>query len=197
MPYVLTHLLVAYEVDSGGCGLFYVGSIAPDYAGDRERKDSIHLRGVQDRLLPQERWRALEQLRDGSDMSSPFDAGWILHLFVDLVWEETAVDEFRKTCADDGWYLKYREEMNMLSFHMYHNAPWTAEIFGKIAAADLTAVKTSLPITQEENEWWRDRTVKKHAESDRTTPESAVFTDEMINRFAKQTAERYKAWITS
>jgi hypothetical protein len=185
----MIHLLTAYQLEPEATGLFWAGSFAPDYTNDREKKDTIHLR-----LIPN-RFDALAKMYDPG--ANDFERGWFLHLFTDACWDEAQLPAYIEwfTTANFGgnWFSHYREEIGAVSYGLYHSRPWAKGVWELIRDADLTAVKTTLPVTPEENGWYRDRVARKHAESDPAqTPR--FYTEEMVTVFAEETAKWYRKW---
>ena len=86
----MIHLQVAYIINANAPDLFWVANFAPDYTNDRALKDEIHLRNESDRM------EALGQLKKKINMNDPFEAGWLLHLFVDACWDATMIPAFKK-----------------------------------------------------------------------------------------------------
>lgn len=192
MPSTMIHLLVAHEIKPTAPDLFWVGNFAPDYTNDKDKKDKIHLRGSPDR------WASLEKLYSDINKSNYFELGWFIHLFVDACWEEKHITDYYNwyisSNEKDNWFLSYREEIGFATYYLYHNLDWAKDIWNLIKCSQLNNINTSLPITITENEWYRDRVVRKHSESD-TNQIPKFFTIDKIMDFSVSTANRYKEWI--
>ena len=192
MPSTMIHLLVAHEISSEAPDLFWLGNFAPDYTNDRESKDKIHLRDVSDR------WSALEKLYSDTDKDNWFELGWFVHLFVDACWEENHITDyynwFVSSDEKDNWFSNYREEIGFASYYLYHNLSWAKEVWNLVNHSQLSNIKTSLPISISDVEWYRDRVFQKHSESDPTQLPKFFTIDKVIN-FSKATAARYKEWV--
>lgn len=192
MPSTMIHLLVAYEINPKASDLFWVGNFAPDYTNDRHLKDEIHLRNVSNRL------EALIQFKKMIDNENPFESGWLLHLFVDACWDEIMIPAFQQkykdNCEYQHWFIKYREETGLASYYLYHHIDWAPHIWGQILKADLSSVTSALPITQYENEWYRDRVYRKHSESNFNSV-SLEYNEEQLLDFSRKTALKYMEWL--
>lgn len=192
MPSPMIHLLIAYEIDPKAPDLFWVGNFAPDYTNDRQLKDEIHFRNTSNRL------EALRQFRQKIDTSNSFEAGWLLHLFVDACWDEIMISVFRQNYqnnyASQDWFVKYREETTLASFYLYHHMDWAHQIWAQILDADLSTIPTVLPILQHEAEWYRERLYKRHLESD-INSESIEYSEKRLLEFSRETAHKYAEWM--
>lgn len=191
MPSAMIHLLIAHEVDPNGPDLFWFGNFAPDYTDYRPLKDHIHFRNAANRL------EALRQFKDTIDMENPFEAGWLLHLFADACWDTLEVSAFQQKYGEalgsPQWFLKYREEINLASFYLYHHIYWAPHVWDQILRADLTAIPSRLPLTQEESDSFRTRVHKRHFESDKGSI-SLEYDDQKIFDFVRNTAQKYLQW---
>lgn len=193
MPSTMIHLLVAYEINPKAPDLFWVGNFAPDYTNDRQLKDEIHFRNASNRM------EALRQLRKKIDNDNPFESGWLLHLFVDACWDEIMIPAFQQkyknSSAFQHWFIKYREETGLASYYLYHHIDWLPQIWAQILNADLSIIKSQLPITQYEIEWYRDRVYKKHSESNINSV-SLEYNEEQLLEFSRKTAHKYMEWLS-
>jgi hypothetical protein len=192
MPSTMIHLLVAYEINPKAPDLFWIGNFAPDYTNDRQFKDEIHLRNTVNRM------EALKKLREKIDDNNPFESGWLLHLFVDACWDKMMIPAFQQkyenNCVDQDWFIKYREEISLASYYLYHHTDWAPQIWIKILNADLSSIVSVLPITQHETEWYRKRLYSRHAESNFNSV-SAEYDKEQIMSFSRKTVLKYKEWM--
>ena len=184
--------MVAREVEPGGNGLFWVGNFAPDCVTEREKKDPLHLR---DRV---DRWAALSELRATLDMQDPLARGWLLHLYTDTCWDAAGIGAFRAAYLakqpDADWFPPYRAEIARATFWLYHTLPWANSVMQKIAEADLLAQGTTLPVPISLVDWYRARVVERHTGSDASS-KPLFYQREMLNAFARETAERYRKWM--
>lgn len=192
MPSTMIHLLVAYEINPKAPDSFWVGNFAPDYTNDRQLKDEIHLRNASNRM------EALRQFRKKIDNNNPFESGWLLHLFVDACWDENMIPAFQQkyknNCAYQHWFIKYREEIGLASYYLYHHIDWAPKIWDQILNADLSSMTSVLPITQYESEWYRDRVYQKHSESNFNSI-SLEYNEEQLLDFSRKTAAKYMKWL--
>ena len=125
--------------------------------------------------------------------------GWFTHLFVDACWDENQLIEyinwFKTVKPNDNWFLDYRKETGFISYYLYHHLSWSKDVWNMIKHANLSDIKTSLPISLTENEWYRDRVAKKHSESDPSLM-PYFFTIDKVIEFSKMTAKRFEEWIS-
>ena len=190
MPSPMIHLLVAYETNPKAQDLFWVGNFAPDYINDRQLKDELHFRNSSNRL------EALRQFKSKINIANPFEAGWLLHLFVDACWDETMIPAFQKKYNIPDWFVKYRGETALASFYLYHHMDWAPKVWTQILKADLSSIPTTLPITQYDVELYRDRLYKRHSES-KADSVSLEYDEELLLNFSQTTSCKYKKWIES
>jgi len=193
MPGTGIHLLVAHEMDPDASGAFYFGSFAPDYEQERAPKDIIHLRNEENRLA------ALSALRDSVDMRDDFTRGWILHLFTDLLWDESLLAQYRReyTGGDmgrDDWFYPYREELGLATSYLYRQATWMDAVMARVRAVDVCAIQTSLPAAADRLEWWQNRTCAKYSATE-PGGHLGYYTLDMLNTFAVWTAAEWKSWV--
>jgi hypothetical protein len=165
--------------------------MAPDYTDAREIKNFIHLRDRPDRL------GALAALRDSLDLSMPFDEGWLLHLFADARWDAEVVPRYAARYTDPArhWFPAYRGEQGSASHHMYHNLPWSRDIWARIDAVSLAntrELRTALPVPLE-LDWYIARVRRRHSEN--AGKRSEFFSPEMVGAFAEETAGLYREWV--
>ena len=116
MPAAMLHLLTARYFRPEGDGRFLLGCIAPDAQHSRPEKDALHFRDCPDRL------QALRQLGEKLPKGDSFSLGWLLHLYTDLCWDDSAIAAFRRDWAgEDDWFPAYRRESHKASFGLYHS----------------------------------------------------------------------------
>jgi len=188
MPSPMVHLLAAYEISPEASDSFWVGNIAPDYTNDRQLKDKIHFRNTSNRM------EALKQLRENMNDNNPFEAGWLLHLFVDACWDEIMIPAFQRKYSIHDWFIKYREETALASFYLYHHMDWAPKVWAQILKADLSGIPLDMPITQYEAEWFRDRLYKRHSES-KIDSVSLEYKQELLLDFSRKTADKYREFM--
>lgn len=140
---------------------------------------------------------ALRQLREKIDNNNPFEAGWLLHLFVDTCWDEIMIpafqNKYKNSSAFEDWFIKYRGETALASYYIYHHMDWAPQIWTQILNADLSTIKSELPITQYDVELYRDRVYRRHSESDKNSV-SQEYTEEQVLDFSRETACKYIKW---
>ena len=184
MPSAMIHLLTAQAFPDGTDPMFRLGSLAPDYIVERERKDALHLRREPDRA------EALERLRDRLDTGNPFEAGWLLHLLADLRWDTLVIPAYRETLPRDAdWFPLYRKECHRAGYALYHSLPWSREAVSDVLRADLEHLNTALDLDLAALEAFRRMIVRKQEESPADS-RSEAFPIAFLERFARETAEQ-------
>ena len=182
MPSAVIHLLVAQHVPGGGDPLFRLGSLAPDYIGEREQKDALHLRREPDRR------EALERLAKTLDPANPFEAGWLVHLLADLRWDSGAIPAYRASLPQGtDWFSLYRRECHRAGYALYHSLPWCRQAMEDVLAVDLGKLNSSLALDLEAMEEFRRKLAGKLAESPPDS-RSDSFPPAMLEDFARETA---------
>ena len=189
MPSAMIHLLAAQAVPGGTDPLFRLGSLAPDYVSDRERKDALHLRREPDRE------KALLRLRDRLDTENPFEAGWLVHLLADLGWDTQIILAYRAALPPEAdWFPLYRKECHRAGYALYHSRPWGREAMGDVLAVDLQGLKTSLELDLPALDAFRRMLARKLEESPADS-RSDAFPPALLDCFAQETAERAAALL--
>ena len=191
MPAAMLHLLTARYFRPEGDGRFLLGCIAPDAQHSRPEKDALHFRDCPDRL------QALRQLGEKLPKGDSFSLGWLLHLYTDLCWDDSAIAAFRRDWAgEDDWFPAYRRESHKASFGLYHSEGWSEEAFAALCAAEAEPVSPLLPVEREVLEAYREQMHRKHRESDPFS-RSDCFPPEGLHTFARETAEGFRLWLQS
>jgi len=181
MPSAVIHLLVARHVPGGETPLFRLGSLAPDYIGERERKDALHLRREPDRAA------ALGRLAKTLDPENPFEAGWLVHLLADLRWDTRVIPAYRASLEPGAdWFPLYRRECHRAGYALYHSLPWCRKAMEDVRSVDLASLRTSLELDLPALEDFRQKLSRKLEES---PPDSRSdrFPPPMLEAFARET----------
>jgi len=192
MPGTGIHLLIAHALAPDASGMFFFGSYAPDFEQERVPKNRIHLRDEANRL------EALTALRDSVDMEDDFARGWILHLFTDLLWDESLLAQYRYdyTSGDESredWFFPYRAEIGLTTGYLYNSQPWMDDVHAKTRAAGIAALRTSLPVDMEKLLWWKERVHQKY--TDRTMDVALhYYTMPMLNAFTERVTKAWREW---
>ena len=182
MPSAMIHLLVASRYPGGEDPLFRLGSLAPDYIGEREKKDAVHLRREPDRA------EALKRLAGSLDRNNPFEAGWVLHLLADLRWDTSVIPAYRASLPEGtDWFPLYRRECHRAGYALYRSLPWGRQAMEEVLALDLGSLRTSLALDLPALEDFRRMLARKHEESPADSA-SVSFPPELLRRFAEETA---------
>ena len=189
MPAAMIHLLAAHDYLPEGDARFLLGCIAPDYAFEREFKDSIHLRDRSDRL------EALNALRKTVNEDDSFTLGWLLHLFTDLRWDDSHFADYRAAHEQDpDWFRGYHKELHAAGYQLYHRYGWAEPENAAILTVDLNTLPDSLPVNAEGVELFRSILIEKTRESEKDI-HSDAFPPALTERFALETAAAFCRWM--
>lgn len=186
MPSSMIHLWTARLTEPDAGALFLIGNIAPDGVSERAAKDRIHLRGAPERKA------ALRSLAASLDTAHPFRRGALLHLYADLLWDETLQAEYAARHGAD-WFLPYRNEIGLAGAHIYHTQPWGEACWRAMEGTDPSeyAVMDDLP-----PEGIRDfitRNAKWHREN--RLPASEAFPPEVVEHFVQEAAKGFAGFM--
>ncbi len=191
MPSAMMHLLCAKEFKKDATTEFYFGAIAPDCIRGREEKDLLHLRT----LKGQERYEALLKTARELKAGDNFALGCLLHLFTDYEWDNSYLADYIKNNTEEGWFLSYRYEINLITSHLYRSLPWAKELWDEMYALDMTRVSTLEWYTPELLSAFLDRNYLWHKEN--VIGPSKVFPYETAIAFCKQTSAKFKEFLQS
>ena len=182
MPSAMIHLLTAKHVQLWDDPYFMLGNIAPDYCGEREAKDALHLRKEANRV------GAILKLRSELDLQNPFEAGWLLHLYTDMCWDVNVIPVFQSTFPEEtDWFPIYRHEVHLAGYALYHSEAWAREALEAIERIDLSKIQTSLRIDMEKIASFRALLCEKHRNSE-ADAHSEAFPPDFTAFFAEITA---------
>lgn len=132
MPSCMIHLSAAAEYNPDMPVRLMIGSVAPDSINkDFKIKDVTHLRNVE---RESERVDALRLLALSFDMSDDFYVGVILHLYLDCLWDYTALKDFREANNNDLnlWFHPYRNEISIASEWIFHHCGWSRKVWNEM-----------------------------------------------------------------
>ena len=187
MPTYMIHLYVAKKVNPNAKIDFYIGNLAPDAVSDREKKVIGHLRNAPNMEA------ALKEFALKIDATNEYLKGILLHLFVDWKWNGSILADFAKQ-EGEGWYQKYYNEGELIEAYGFHNTDWAYDLWKQMDLCDyFNYVETDF-IIKEEVKALINRS-RKWKTANKTDP-SAVFTPEIIKKFAEDTAADFTKWLS-
>ncbi len=193
MPSAMIHMLTARNCYPQGSAALQLGSIAPDYAFQREYKDAIHLRTVPDRAA------ALRELGQRLPLTEDFALGWLLHLYTDLCWDESHLARYRAAHeTEENWFSGYHQALHSAGYALYHAKDWAEPMMREMEALPLDALPLDalppvLNIDPEALAFFRKILFEKTRESDPAIA-SAAFSPALTEDFAAETAEGFLRW---
>ncbi len=200
MPLPMVHLAIAVkihaEMDTPVAPEFLLGSLAPD---------AIHMRPgwtPADKVtthfgLPHEYpdWAKIEPLLARAAHAAPplpgFIAGYLAHILTDQFWIEQIVIPNRERIptglSQAERHALYYRETDQVDFNFYHQAPWRADVWRRLAAAQ--AVDLAPLLSAEEIDGWRSRTLRWFTElKEEPKIEPIYYTDEAVAAFVESAA---------
>lgn len=191
MPSSMTHLLCAKLYAPERSAAFFVGNIAPDCIDVREFKDHTHFRDIP----LEERLDALRALARSYDLRDEFQLGMIYHLFADYTWDTGPQRTHRELYRGDSWFLDYRREINEVGREIYARYQWSKPLWDEMAELDpaLYSAAAEYPPQEIKRHILHGR---EHAAIPCENP-SAIFTPELVDAYAKQTAEQFSEFLRS
>jgi len=115
----------------------------------------------------------------------------VLHLFVDGKWWENHLSGFAEK-EGEGWYAKYHEENRKMVSYAFHHTEWAYSLYVEMDNWDFNGfVETELISKADIKEWVSyDWMMANKLES------SAVFTPELLDKFAYETAREFDKWFS-
>lgn len=191
MPGSMVHLLVAQLLPDGREPLFLLGSIAPDAIAQRpgatrEEKDRMHFR-------TQNRWALLRSLAENASEDDPFSKGYLLHLYTDALWDEGPQADYKVRFPSDNWIVPYRKELGLCGSWLFQHAEWSKDVWA--ALLSVTAVDCSIGGCPSCSEILAFRDSIYHTHKNRDSGPSAIFSPELVDRFAVETVHAYLKWL--
>lgn len=188
MPASMMHLYTAKLYEPDADILFFVGNIAPDCVQNKEEKDKTHLRGEKQRA------KLLCGLAEQLDLHDSFQKGVLLHLFLDYLWDNGALQDFIDGFGSDTWFLPYREDLSKAGLALYRAKDWARQLwldmehtsafdYEKLAQFPAIEIQGFL----QRNGSWHRETQMEH---------SAVFPPALVEQFSHRAAESFARWLT-
>jgi len=182
MPGPMLHLVIAKKVNPNAGIDFYVGNLAPDANINRKQKDTVHFYNVPNRE------NALREF--ALKANNEYLKGMLLHLFVDGKWWEKHLSGFAEKTGE-GWYAKYNEENWKMGSYAFHNTEWAYNLFEQMENWDYNGFVETKFITKENVKWFSGKLLFMNK-----LEASAVFTPEIIEKFANDTTDDFVKWCS-
>lgn len=191
MPSTMIHLLVAHHARPDGEPLYHIGNFAPDAVDVRANitradKDHLHFRDGN-------RWEKLGLLAQKTAQNDDFAQGFLLHLFVDALWDEKPLKDYARGHQDDeNWFAAYRRETGLAGTYLFHHAAWSKDMWdGMLAVSAISNGRMQDP-TDEEIIAYLHRIFAWHTANDEGP--SHVFTPAFLGSFAKEAVCLFTTW---
>jgi hypothetical protein len=184
--------MLAHRIKPDACGLYYLGSFAPDaFSDDRADKNTAknknHFRDVPDAEA------ALAGFYSRIDRKDPFHEGYFVHLMCDMLYGEFC-DRYTKDKEWGSIYGEYRAA----GIWIRRNLPWVADVFNKLKNCPDEFKNPAADPASEEIINYKNGllspSVRINDENSDGKP-SEVFTPEFLESYADEIAGKYKSWI--
>lgn len=127
-----------------------------------------------------------------SETKDDFAEGVLLHLFCDWKWDTTILQKFIENTGQ-GWFPMYRNELNHVASHTFHNTTWAREIWDEMDMIDVSKYGKIQMATADDIKTHIARTKKWHTEN--VLQASKIFTPELIADFVNETASSFLQWL--
>jgi len=191
----MIHLLLAHKINPDGCGLYFMGSFAPDVFDNKRSdiriaKNKNHFRDAPD--MEAELIKFYSQI----DRGNPFHIGYFVHLVCDMWWHDMAEDSKNK----QGWYNDLKNEYTTVGIWIRRNMPWVDDVFRKMELCpDDFQSPMPDPTNKEIINYTKNLVSLSLRERDNKADgkPSAILTPEFLESYSNEIAERYKLWIGS
>ena len=131
MPCAMMHLVCAKLYEPNADLAFYIGNEAPDCMDIREIKDKSHLR-----IYKEDREQRLTEFARTLDLGDPYQLGVLLHLYVDMLWDQGPMAEHKKNYKGEYWFRDYRWQIRLIGTHIYKNVDWSKAIWDDMCEVD-------------------------------------------------------------
>ena len=193
MPSCMIHLSAAVRYSPVMPVRLMLGSVAPDaIQRDWKTKDSSHFRNVEGR---EARLCALRAYADSLDMTDVFYQGVLLHLYLDCLWDDTALREFKNLHENDPakWFRPYRDEISAASEWLYHHTAWSRMLWRRMLAYNISLCPPVRYVSNEDLCDYLRRNFQWHEENARGP--SAVFSPEYIESFIVSSVHGFTHWL--
>ncbi|MDR1629185.1 MAG: hypothetical protein LBS36_03095 [Oscillospiraceae bacterium] len=189
MPSAMIHLLAAKKYNENGSASFFIGNLAPDSIEDRIPKDKIHFRDKEDRM------QTLADFAKSIDLHDEFCLGYVLHLFLDLLWDKGPQVEHKRDFAGDkdDWFVTYRKEIARATVALYRSFAWAEPLFDAMVACPPAAYAgvPSMPVDLITQEIARKARNHKNAGADAPS----YFSNESIEAFTDFAVKSFTDWL--
>jgi len=191
----MIHLLLAYKINPTACGLFFLGSFAPDTfdtrRGDiKEAKNKNHFRSEHDMDVAGMD-AALKKFYTEIDKNNPFHMGYFVHLICDMWWYEYLQNHL-------DWYENIGNEYRIAGVWIRRNLNWVNDVFHKMK---LCADDFQSPIpdpTNEEIIMYKNNLISPTLRANDNKADgnpSKILTPEFLETYSNEIAERCNLWV--
>ena len=191
MPSTMIHLLMAQKVKPHGHTEYFIGNIAPDAIVMRDNyhfafKDKLHFRGSENRI------KDIEKLAREIDIQSPYNEGYIMHLFLDMHWDADCMKPYIAGRQGIEWVRPYHTEITKASSWLINHHADLQRIW-----KDMVIYDKNLSNVIQGVEYWEAKNYCTHTdkwyETYQAVP-SDVYTPEFVDEYTGRIADEYKCW---
>ncbi|MCL2386559.1 MAG: hypothetical protein FWC89_03310 [Defluviitaleaceae bacterium] len=200
MASTMIHLYLANKINPDGCGLYFMGSFAPD-TFDNNRSD-VRMAKIKNhfRDTPSGNAEEAEIIKFYSqiDKDNPFHVGYFVHLLCDLWWH-IAIDKIAGDSGDrQGWYANLKNEYRVSGIWIRRNMPWVDDVFRKMESCmnDFQS-PTPDPTSEEIINYTKGLVSPSLRESDKNSDgkPSTILTPAFLESYSNEIAKRYMLWV--
>jgi len=187
----MIHLMLAEKIKPAAPTEYFIGNIAPDAIAVRtnhhfSHKDRLHFRGSKSRLAD------IESLAREIDISSSYNEGYIMHLFLDMHWDMDCMIPYIAGRQPKEWVLPYRLEISRASAWLYDNTPSLNKIWSDMISYDkpINAIIQSVTYDEVKQFYALNRTWN---EKYRFQP-SDIYPTKFLDEYTDMVAQKYTNW---
>lgn len=192
MPSTMIHLLMAQKAKPRGHTEYFLGNIAPDAIVMRKDyhfayKDKLHFRGSENRL------KDIGNLAREIDISSPYNEGYIMHLFMDMHWDKDCMRPYIAGRQGIEWVKPYHEEITKASSWIINNHTDLQRIW-----QDMVEYDKRLSNVIQGVEYWEAKNYCTNTDkwySGYKAKESVVFSPKFVDEYTADIAKKYINWV--
>ena len=188
MPCAMMHLVCAKLYDNDADPAFYIGNEAPDCMDIREIKDKSHFR-----IYTDDREERLTEFARTLDLNDPYQLGVLLHLYVDMLWDQGPMTEHKRNYKGDDWFHDYRWQIRLIGTHIYKNVDWSKDIWEDMCEVDESRYSSLELFPSEKIK--RYLVFNRDRDRSKETVPSPDFPPKLVNDFCIEAVQKFKLYL--